>query len=400
MDPGGGREKRLTFDLGFDTDPAWSPDGTKIAFASARDDPAGDIYVMNTDGSDVQAVTTYDGADTSPAWSPDGKKLVFQTARETEWDLYTINVNGTGEEPIPNGGVSGRSPVWSPAGGKIAYECEGTYAAICTVNTDGTNRVTVTAALYGYEYSPDWSPDGRQIAFSSFPGFEDIWVINADGTSPRNVTQYCCSYLPAWSPDGKQIAFVSDQCIGNDGYCPADGEIFTMGTDASAKHPITNNASGDSEPDWGVVPSVKAASPPAAVGPATASVKCKLRRHLPDRSCTPGATRRHASRKAVCLSKVGAKSISPAIKRQVLARYGLSDAVSDDYKIDHLISRALGGSNSIENLWPQRVDQSRQKNRLERRLRAAVCAGKLGLRTAQRRIKADWLQVYKREFRR
>ena len=170
MDPGGGGEKRLTFDLGFDTDPAWSPDGTKIAFASARDDIDGDIYVMNADGSDVQQVTMNDGPDTSPAWSPDGKKLVFQTARETEWDLYTINADGTGEAPIPNGGVSGRSPAWSPAGGKIAYECEGTYAAICTVDTDGTNRVTVTAAVYDYEYSPDWSPDGRQIAFSSFPG--------------------------------------------------------------------------------------------------------------------------------------------------------------------------------------------------------------------------------------
>ena len=224
-------------------------------------------------------------------------------------------------------------------------------------------------------------------------------MINADGTNPRNVTQYCCSFQPAWSPDGKQFAFMSDQCIGNDHYCPADGEIYTMGTDASAKHPITNNASGDSEPDWGVVPAVKAASPPAAVAPT--SVKCKVRRHLPDPSCTPGATRQRASRRAVCRSRnAGAKSISPALARQVVARYGLSDAVSDDYKIDHLISRALGGSNSIENLWPQRVDRSRQKNRLERRLRAAVCAGKLGLRSAQRRIKLDWLQAYKREFRR
>src|SRR5688572_30256633 len=129
MDPGGGKEVRLTFDQAWDTDPAWSPDGTRIAFASARDDPAGDIYVMNANGTDVQAVTDHDGADTSPAWSPDGKTLVFETARQTEWDLYTVNANGTGEAPLPNGGVSGRSPVWSPTGAKIAYECEGIYAA-------------------------------------------------------------------------------------------------------------------------------------------------------------------------------------------------------------------------------------------------------------------------------
>ena len=63
-------------------------------------------------------------------------------------------------------------------------------------------------------------------------------------------------------------------------------------------------------------------------------------------------------------------------------------------------SRALGGSGSIQNLWPQRIANARQKDKLERRLRAAVCSGTLGLRGAQRRLRADWRAAYMREFRR
>jgi Tol biopolymer transport system component len=392
MDPGGGKEKRLTFELGFDTEPAWSPDGTKIAFTSDRDDPAGDIYVMNADGTDVQPVTSDPAADTSAAWSPDGWKLVFQKASH----IYTVNADGTGEAPLE---IAGESPAWSPDGTLIAFECDGTYAAICTVNAEGGSLRSITGSRYGYEYSPNWSPDGAEIAYSSFPGLEDIWVMSRSGTGFRNVTNWCCSYRPAWSPDGRQIAFVSDELGGF--------EIFTIGADGSGKKRVTTNGSGDSEPDWGIAaasaPPSATAQPPATAGAASPSSTpraCKLHRFLPDRGCTPGATRRRVSRRAVCRGGTGkGRSISPSLASRVLARYGL--ATSDPkYVVDHLISRALGGSDGIENLWPQQIRPARQKDKLERRLRAAVCSGKLGLRRAQRRLRADWRAAYLREFRR
>jgi Tol biopolymer transport system component len=397
MAPGGGNEKRLTFELGFDTDPAWSPDGTKIAFTSSRDDGVGDIYVMNADGTDVEQVTSDPAADRSPDWSPDGRKLVFQTARETESDLYTVNVDGTDEGPL-GGGVPGGDPAWSPDG-RVAYECDGTYAAICTVNADGSGFRSLTGSEYGYEYSPDWSPDGKQIAYSSFPGVEDIWVMNADGTNQRNVTQWCCSYAPAWSPDGKQITFVDDECIGNDYYCSADGEIYTIGADGSGKRFITNNASGDWGPDWGVMAVTPLQHAVPTPPPVSVQRRCKLHRFLPDRACTPGVARKRVSRRTVCRRGSKAKSISASLAGQTLARYGLSPS-NPDYVVDHLVSRTLGGSDSIQNLWPQRTAHARQKDRLERRLRRAVCSGKLGLRRAQRRLRADWRSAYVSEFRR
>ena len=403
MDPGGGKERRLTFELGFDADPAWSPDGTKIAFSSNRDSgdtgdiyaDTGDIYVMNTDGTNVQPITSDPAHDGNPAWSPDGRKLVFQTARETEADLYTVNADGTDEGPI-GGGVPGARPAWSPDGRQIAYECEGTYAAICTMSPDGSGSRSLTSDQSGYEYSPNWSPDGRQIAYSSFPGFLDIWVMNADGTNDRNVTNWSSSLSPAWSPDGSRITFTADVCIGNDAYCGADSEVYVIGADGSGKRFITNNASWDSGPDWGVV-----AKPPAGAGPLTSTPpRCKLRRFLPDRHCTPGAARKRVSRRTVCRTGNGKqKLISATLASQALARYGLAPT-DPKYVVDHLISPALGGSGSIDNLWPQRVADARKKDRLERRLRAAVCSGKLRLRTAQRRLRVNWRAAYVRDFRR
>jgi Tol biopolymer transport system component len=391
----GGQEARLTYHAAWDSWPTWSPDGTRIAFASGRDDPDGDIYVMNADGTDVRRVTTHSGADISPAWSPDGKQLLFEATRQNTGALYTINVDGSGEAPLPNGNP-GSSPAWS-ATGKIAYVCNGgEYAEICVMNPDGTGQRPITGTSYTGEYDPSWSPDGARIAYVT--NSDDVWIIDATGANARNLTQFCCNPAhTAWSPDGKQVIFSNEACTPVDYLCGGDFDIWAIGPDGGARRAVTANATDEFNPDWGPV----AAGPRAAAGtgaPAGTSRSCKLRRFLPDRSCTPGATRK-ASRKAVCRSG-RPKPISAALKSQVLARYGISAASAGKYRIDHLVSTSLGGSNSIENLWPQTTGQARRKNKLERRLRAAVCARKLSLRRAQERIRSNWRAAYADSFER
>lgn len=121
----------------------------------------------------------------------------------------------------------------------------------------------------------------------------------------------------------------------------------------------------------------------------------------PDPVLTPGAT---VSVPLATMCKAGypasVREVSEKVKREVFARYGI--APSGDYEIDHLISLQLGGSNEIENLWPQSYltmpFNARVKDGLEHRLHALVCAGKMPLVDAQRQIATDWVKARQKYF--
>ena len=120
---------------------------------------------------------------------------------------------------------------------------------------------------------------------------------------------------------------------------------------------------------------------------------------LPNPRLTPG----HAvDITAADLCKRGYKSsernIPVELKSQVFDRYRI-DRYEFGYNVDHLIPVSLGGSNSIDNLWPQPLLSEwcwQSKNRLERKLRKMVCRGQLDLKTAQQEIATDWISAYKK----
>ena len=99
----GSNQTRLTSDSADDFEPAWSPDGTKIAFASYRDLGPPQIYVMNADGSAQTRISTSTAwADSQPAWSPDGTKIAFVTNRDGNSEIYVMNPNGSGLVNLTN----------------------------------------------------------------------------------------------------------------------------------------------------------------------------------------------------------------------------------------------------------------------------------------------------------
>jgi TolB protein len=105
--------RQLTETPDNETEPAWSPDGTRIAFASqAPDEAASQIWVMSSDGSDRVQLTTLEGS--SPTWSPDGMRLAFVSRRDGNLEIYVMAADGSGQSRITNDPAPDYDPAWRP----------------------------------------------------------------------------------------------------------------------------------------------------------------------------------------------------------------------------------------------------------------------------------------------
>lgn len=232
--------------------PAWSPDGTRIAFTSDRDVSFGssEIYVMNGDGSGVTRVTytpqTYDRNYSSwPAWSPDGSKIAFASNRDGADAIYVMNANGSGVTRLTSDmGVSDNVPHWSPDGSKIAFNrivnAQPPSYAVYVMNADGSGLVNMTATL-GIDAWLAWSPDGSKMAFAGHTGNGGIYLINTDGTGLKRLTQDPSDAAPAWSSDGTKIAFQSYSNGWN---------IYVMNADGTGVVQVTKTLAFYEFPAW------------------------------------------------------------------------------------------------------------------------------------------------------
>jgi TolB protein len=252
MNPTGTDRKRLTNNSAYDTSPAYSPDGKKIAFVSQREgQEGGKIYTMNAaDGTDQRNLSgTKDGKD--PAYSPDGKKIAFVEGA----DIWVMNAtDGSGKKNLTNTpSVNGyevreRDPAYSPDGTKIAFYKESFRphdVDLYTMNANGTGVKQITDNK-GPEYSPDWSPGGHRIVFHKYSATMGtrIFTIRPDGTDRQLVARD--GKDPVWSPDGTKIAFTRD------------GHAYIVNPDGTGESevPGTPTGSGLSEilPSWGPRP--------------------------------------------------------------------------------------------------------------------------------------------------
>ena len=244
MNADGSNQTRLTYNKVYDNEPAWSPDGNKIAFASALHNANVGIYVMDVDGSNQTRLTNNQADDWTPAWSPDGNKIAFGSYRDGNREIYIMNADGSNQTRLTNNEADDDGPAWSPDGKKIAFVSDRDKSReIYIMNADGSNQTNLTnRGAWGW--MPAWSPDGKKIAFVSVPGKNfQIYVMNADGSNQTRLTNNPADdRYPTWSPDGKKIAFVSDR----DG----NREIYIMNADGSNQTRLTNNQADDMFPAW------------------------------------------------------------------------------------------------------------------------------------------------------
>ncbi len=202
------KPKRITDEFRYVYNPAFSPDGERVAVMAGYNDPHGPdhhfkIYLVNVATSKVRQLTQ-GPEDWHPAFSPDGKKVIYASGpvafpnegKAQKRDLFVINVSGSGKTRLTQAPEDESQPVYSPNGNHIAFVRNGN---IYRMKADGTEQTQLTNHP-ATDYSPCFSPDGQHIAFvSNRDGNDEIYVMNADGSQQKRLTNHPApDRNPAW----------------------------------------------------------------------------------------------------------------------------------------------------------------------------------------------------------
>jgi TolB protein len=255
--------RQLTHNKAFDLGAVWSPNGKTVAFYQTQFDPLDKplgpphVYLIKADGSDQTLLT--DQRSRWPSFSPNGKKIAFDNGDMTSGDIFVINTDGTQPEQLtgkPGVRNTDRNirPDWSPDGRKIAFTSRRNgNDEIYVMNADGTDQTNLTNYPAADDSAPAWSPDGKKILFqTNRDGNDEIYVMNADGTDQTNLSDYPGrDQDPAWSPNGKKIAFHRDIDIQAQIL-----EVFVMNADGSEQTPLTELPTENGHPGWGHGPAL------------------------------------------------------------------------------------------------------------------------------------------------
>lgn len=217
--------RQLTDDPANEMMPAFSPDGSRVAFASDRSGNW-DIYIMDAAGGQPVQVTHDATDDFYPSFSRDGQKLIYSSfgMQSGQWEMVIIDLNNPSTKRYIGHGLF---PVWSPTRDKIVFQRarqRGTrWFSIWTldlVNGEPMSPTEIAASSNAAAITPDWSPDGKQVVFCTVidpdaddagPQQADIWLINADGTNRVRLTMgQFMNVQPNWAGSGA-IFFTSDR---------------------------------------------------------------------------------------------------------------------------------------------------------------------------------------------
>ena len=246
VDPAGGVPTPVVDRGGGDCDPDWSPDGRQFAFASDRGIGTA-IYIADSTGANAVQIThpRLGAKDYMPAWSPNGKRISFERyvpGREA-YELYVVNTDGTDLRRLAGGHGFDGTPSWSPDGRilfvsdrphgqrKVCESCAALY-----VLRIGAKPRRITANRYN-ALMPSWSRDGKYIAWVRSGSINDqgaLYVMRAKGGGVHQLDATGSS--PAWAPDSKTLVFAGDN------------GLVTSSVDGRTRAALTSDG-GDS-PSW------------------------------------------------------------------------------------------------------------------------------------------------------
>jgi Tol biopolymer transport system component len=281
--------------------PVWSPDGTHLAFDCPRAlggsdaaNGADNIWVMNADGSAQTPLTHLTASSVisnAAVWSPDGSKLAYASNRKLDvsdalntnntYNIWVVGANGASDGPVTHftaAGTSKAHPSWSDDGKTLAFDGAGTL--------DGSNTAGATLNVWAnglspspspspspltqstgpaVNVSPAWSPATSQVAFlstadpagGSGASAFNVWSVNADGSGLTALTRLAPpssvgQATPIWSRNGARIAYLSNRNLNGSGPSGSALNVWAMNADGASPVALTRLTAAVSiqSPDW------------------------------------------------------------------------------------------------------------------------------------------------------
>ena len=242
--------------------PSWSPDGSQLVFISPCTRRGeffetayreSSLYLINVDGTGLKTLTTVPGSDFDPAWSPDGGRIAFTSVRDGNKQIYVLDVNSLAITRLTsvNADIESSQPAWSPDGNLIAYTVRrvGTYQVWAMTDIGQENVQLARSGQALWDYLPVWSPDGKNIFFNQRrPDPTRPWLMRVNyedlTLDPTRLNFPTPIEDVEFSPDGLWLVFEGkDNSTGN-------WDIYFMTVAGSGRTRLTTDPEMDFDPTW------------------------------------------------------------------------------------------------------------------------------------------------------
>ena len=198
-----GKSKKISAYNGLNIGASFSRDNKKIAITISKDGNS-EIYLIDRKGSILKRLTNHWGIDSSPTWSPDDKKIAFVSERAGNPHIYIMDSNGENKKRLTFKGTYNQTPEWSPLGDYIVFTArdERNVFDIFKINPNDPNDIIRLTQDEGNNEEPSWSPNGRYIVFASTRlGQSKLFIMTANGQNQTSICNKPGEFVsPVWSP--------------------------------------------------------------------------------------------------------------------------------------------------------------------------------------------------------